>query len=293
VHDPLTAKLALGTVQWGLAYGIAARHGQPGEGEVAQILQRAQAAGITTLDTARVYGASEQIIGRLLGPDPTWTVVTKVDPAANTASGALDSIQASRSALQRPVLDAVLLHRAQQRTSQGGLLWDALRRERDAGRIGMLGVSALSPDEAWEALDEPEMTCLQVASSLFDQRLSRAGFFEAAERAGRTVFVRSVFLQGVAHLTPDDLPAGLESLRAPLQRVHDWASAQGVCFHVPFLAFAAGLRNARVLFGCETARQLEDNLEGWSQAINLASLVLSLLDAIPALPAAVLDPAQW
>jgi aryl-alcohol dehydrogenase-like predicted oxidoreductase len=293
VHDRLTAKLALGTVQWGLRYGIAARQGLPGENEVAQILERASAAGVTALDTARVYGDSEQIIGRLVGPHPKWTVVTKIDPGADTAPAALASIVASRSALQRPVLDAVLLHRAPQRTAQGGLLWDALRAERDAGRISMLGVSALSPDEAWAALDDAEMACLQVASSLFDQRLSRAGFFEAAERAGRTVFVRSVFLQGVAHLTPADLPARLEALRAPLQLVHDWASSQGVCFHVPFLAFAAALPGVRVLFGCETARQLEDNLEGWNQAFALVPQLSSLLDVIPALPASVLDPAKW
>jgi uncharacterized protein len=46
------AKLCLGTVQFGLDYGISNKHGQTPEQEVTFILQTAPDAGIRLLDTA-------------------------------------------------------------------------------------------------------------------------------------------------------------------------------------------------------------------------------------------------
>ena len=109
---------------------------------------------MTTLDTARAYGDSEVVIGQLVGPAPAWQVFTKLEPAAATARAAETSLAHSRAALRRSTLDGVLLHRASQRLAADGAVWDVLRRERDAGRIRHLGVSAGSPEEAWTALDD-------------------------------------------------------------------------------------------------------------------------------------------
>jgi aryl-alcohol dehydrogenase-like predicted oxidoreductase len=287
------AGLALGTAQWGMPYGIANRHGQPADAEVARVLDRAAAAGVRTLDTARAYGESEPVIGRLVGPDPAWTVVTKLDPSAEDAADTRDSLAASREALCRPVLDAALLHRAHQRTAFGGSVWDALRRERDAGRIHRIGVSAGTPEEAWEALADPDVDCLQVACSLLDQRLSRDGFFERAGQAGKTVFVRSVFLQGVAHLDPGELPPHLAPLREPLTTICHWSRQRGLGPPDAFRAFAAGLAGAVILIGCETAEQLNENLRSWSRARELAAEAGELGRAISALPPEALNPACW
>ena len=54
-------------------------------------------------------------------------------------------------ALGRDVLPAVLLHRFAHRHACGGKLWRTLLAERDAGRIGQLGVSAATPEEAGSA----------------------------------------------------------------------------------------------------------------------------------------------
>jgi aryl-alcohol dehydrogenase-like predicted oxidoreductase len=287
------AGLALGTVQWGMPYGIANRQGRPSDSEVEQLLGLAAAAGVRTLDTARAYGESEALLGRLIGPDPAWTIVTKLDPTAKDAGAVPDSLAASRKALRRNVLDVVLLHRAQQRTAFAGAVWDVLQRERDAGRVRRIGVSAGTPVEAWEALDDPQVDCLQVATSLLDQRLKRDQFFERAMKAGRTIFVRSVFLQGVAYLGADKLPAYLDLLRGPMTTIGQWTRQRGRRTADAFLAFAAGLPGAVILIGCETAAQLDENLQSWSRARELAGEVADLARSIPPLGAEVLNPACW
>ena len=73
------AQLALGSAQWGLErYGVANRDGAPAAAELGRLLKLAAAAGVRTIDTARAYGASEQRIGEQTGPDPVWTVITKL-----------------------------------------------------------------------------------------------------------------------------------------------------------------------------------------------------------------------
>ena len=57
-------KIGLGTVQFGLPYGINNTYGQTQEVEVKVILQIASKNGITILDTAHAYGNCETILGK-------------------------------------------------------------------------------------------------------------------------------------------------------------------------------------------------------------------------------------
>jgi len=59
-------KIALGTVQFGMNYGISNKIGQTPELEVAKILQLASNYEIDLLDTATNYGNSEIILGRII-----------------------------------------------------------------------------------------------------------------------------------------------------------------------------------------------------------------------------------
>ncbi len=62
----LIKKIALGTVQFGMKYGVANRFGQPSKETVFDILRLAHIEGVDTLDTAYAYGTSEEIIGEFI-----------------------------------------------------------------------------------------------------------------------------------------------------------------------------------------------------------------------------------
>jgi len=282
------AGLALGTVQWGLAYGIANRTGRPNFNAVCEMLEIARP-WLSFLDTARGYGDSERVIGEATDGDPHWSIVTKLSSDANTPLLAVASLAASRQALRRDRLDVVLLHRWAHRCA----VWDVLRRERDAGEIAQLGASAGDPDEAWAMLADQDVQVIQVATSLFDQRLSRARFFERATEAGKTVFVRSVFLQGTAQLPPDRLPRYLAPLTETSRNVQQWAFERGVSTTVPFLAFASSLPGAWLLLGCESVAQLADNLRDRTVAAAFVRDISPLAESVTELPADVLNPALW
>ncbi len=71
-------KLAIGTAQFGLRYGVANSAGQVAPAEAAKILARAREAGVTALDTAIAYGNSEEVLGAI--GVSGWRIVSKLPP---------------------------------------------------------------------------------------------------------------------------------------------------------------------------------------------------------------------
>ena len=74
----MNARLALGTVQFGMRYGIANSTGQVTAEQAGAMLRVAAVSGIDTLDTAVAYGSSESCLGALGVSD--FRVVTKLPP---------------------------------------------------------------------------------------------------------------------------------------------------------------------------------------------------------------------
>lgn len=291
-------RLALGSAQWGLSYGIANRNGVPTGDAVEAIARTAAAAGVDTIDTAHAYGGAEAVIGALGGH---WRVVTKLAPdvsgpnvaPADARDRARRSLEASRQRLRRDRLDAVLLHRGEHRWQSGGAAWSLLVEERDAGRIARIGCSVVDVADAPALLTDPDCEILQVPASLLDRRLAGEGFFEHAAAAGREVFVRSVYLQGVAHLDPKALPQYLMPLQPVLQELDQASRSAGAARWEMFLAWARERTSgARIIVGSETADQVRANLGAWER-LDLAGAVRRVEDRLPELPDTVLDPWRW
>jgi len=298
-RDP--RRLVLGAAQWGMPYGVANRDGEPEPSELSAMLSRARSAGVGEIETARSYGRSESNIGVAIDPSDGWRILTKLDAEAHragqgigeTLEGVMTSLEESRRALGTELLPVLMLHRFAHRHACGGRLWRMLLAERDAGRIGSLGVCTAKPEEAWAALEDPDIEVLQVAASLLDLRLYRQGFFSRARELGRTVYVHGVFLHGVALLDPRTLPTSMADLVSPMHAVRTCAARLGVDPRAVYLAFARELPSAHPIVGCETDAQITELLADWSsEAVDAASLT-QLVDLLPTLEAGVLDPAQW
>ena len=69
-------KLALGTAQFGMDYGLSNMNGQTSKKEVFRILQYASQSKINLLDTAPSYGDSESVLGDTIA-NQSWKYVLK------------------------------------------------------------------------------------------------------------------------------------------------------------------------------------------------------------------------
>jgi len=302
----MPAELVLGSVQLGLAYGAANRTGKPSHVQALTLVRRALAAGVSSIDTARAYGDSEERLGEALeGRRPVRTV-TKLSPLADVPDDAArarvraavdDSVTQSLAALKRDRLDCLLLHRAAHMTSHCGAVWERLIELLEEGTVLMLGVSVQTPDEAHAALDNPDVRHIQMPFNLLDWRWRAAGVIDhIAARAHVTVHARSVFLQGLLASPPELWPrlpgvdaAALTERVAELAREFARENAADLC-----IAFARGQSFIDgVVVGMETTNQLDENLKLFLRPPLSPEDCRLIETRIPRVPEMLLNPALW
>lgn len=300
------AELVFGSVQLGLAYGIANRTGKPERSAALRLVRRAAEAGISQFDTARAYGDSEERLGEALAGRPVRTI-TKLSPLADLRArasreevrAAVDaSIAGSLGALRLERIDCLLLHRASHMSAFGGAIWERLLERLGDGSVKSLGVSVQSPQEALLALASPHVSHIQMPFNLLDWRWRAAGVIAAIrERSGVTVHARSVFLQGLLAANDPAIwprligvnPHAAIMLLACLAEEFGRESTADLCLaYVRGQDFIDG-----VVIGLETEEQLELNLR-LAVKRPLSPAECALIEArIPKLPVRLLDPAQW
>ncbi len=221
------SRLGLGTASFGLKrYGIPA----PGEGIVdpAKVIATIEAAvdgGINFFDTAPGYGRSEAFLGQALASRTDCIIATKVSIPTGIETIAPSelfrlvdaSLDASRRALRRDVLDIVQIHNATIPVLQQGLLLHHLERAREAGKLRWIGASVYEPDTALAALRTGKIQVLQLALSLLDQRMCGQVFPEAAH-AEMGIMIRSALLKGALTKRAQWLPERLRPVAEASER---------------------------------------------------------------------------
>jgi len=250
-------RLALGTAQFGLAYGLNNQAGQPSTAAVAELLAAAQAAGLTLLDTAAAYGNSEARLGELVGGNPNFELITKL-PAGPPAQVA-QQLAESLTKLRRAQLYGVMFH-AFKPLQDEPAAWQALQAARATGQVARIGVSLYHPHEAeWLLAQGYDLDLVQVPYNVFDQRFATVLPHLAAR--GVEVHVRSAFLQGLLLREPAALPEFFQPLAPKLTQLRALAAEGGVPLPALLLLFAAYAPGvARAVVGVDSVVNLRENL---------------------------------
>lgn len=254
-------RLALGTVQFGLDYGINNTAGRPSDATVEAILETAQAAGLTLLDTAAAYGDSESRLGAWLSQHedvmPHFQLVTKL--AAAPAAQVRQQLQESLTRLRQTHLYGVMFHDFKA-FRQHPTAWAGLQQARAAGVVKRIGVSLYHPEEAeWLLAQQLDIDLVQVPFNVFDQRFGSV--MPKLQQHGVEIHVRSAFLQGLLLREPATLPTFFAPLANKIAQLRALAEQAGIplsALLVHFATFAPGVN--RVVIGVDTAANLRDNL---------------------------------
>lgn len=292
------SKICLGTAQLGMDYGVNNLTGKPSLEECRSIVRTAVDRGVTTFDTAPAYGDSEQVLGRCLADLPGDHVIVSKVAAIDWSGGAGAAAAAVRGGIRTTLfnlnatkLGVCLFHRFEDMYMQGRAALSELAALKEEGLVEMIGCSVYTPDEAESCLRLPACEAIQVPFNLADQRLLDGDFFRRAKAAGRTVFVRSVYLQGLFFKRP--LPAGLEDFGPFRARLEDLAAAEGLSLEEMALRYALSIDGIdSVIIGVETASQLEMNL-ALADRGKLSERLTVEIGRLGSAPERVVDPRQW
>ena len=284
----MPSKLGLGTVQFGLPYGITNQGGQVSREEAQRTLDAARAAGIDTLDTAIAYGESELRLGDLGVSD--FRVVTKLgEPPAdesNIGSWVAASVAGSLERLRIERLAGLLLHRSQSLLDEdGAALYEALQSLKSRGLVEKIGVSIYDPEEL-DRLSPFSFDLVQAPFSIVDRRLATSGWLERLHASGTEVHTRSAFLQGLLLLEPEALPEAFTAWRPLWARWATWLQQNRLTALEGAVGFVAAQRAVdRVIIGVENSRQLLDAVAACNSQIEeipdeLASTDLDLISPV-------------
>lgn len=260
-------QLCLGTVQFGLPYGVTNQIGQVPEEEVRRILDLAAASGIGLLDTAQAYGTAEAVVGRCWPTDSPRRLISKL-PTGVPRQSWQQSLTTSLQRLQAPKLDGFLLHRASDLLlPDGGALLDWLEGLRDRGLVERIGVSIYEASEL-EGLPLDRLQLVQLPLSMYDQRLIRDGTVGRLQDLGIAVHARSVLLQGLLLQSPNHWPEHLSpAFRDHHARWLEHLHKEGQSPEAGALGFVRACESLEaVLVGVVSAAELIQVLQAWSQA---------------------------
>jgi spore coat polysaccharide biosynthesis protein SpsF (cytidylyltransferase family)/aryl-alcohol dehydrogenase-like predicted oxidoreductase len=278
------ARLGLGTVQFGQAYGISNRRGQVPMEEARAILSRAERAGIGLIDTAANYGESEEVLSRL--NKGNLRIVTKTRGLAQGVDAVLARVRQSVRHLGR--VDLLLVHGASDlRGPQGPQLWQALQRLKENGEIGGLGISGYVADDPVELAEQYRPDAMQLPFSLLDQRLLRDGSLRRLKALGVEIHARSLFLQGLLFMEapPEKLTAAapmLACIRTRIEKAGSTPLASALGFVLSHPEVDVGV------VGVNTTRQLDEILTAVSLPLPELDWAACALD-----DARILTPSLW
>lgn len=289
-------KVALGTVQFGVNYGISNKAGKTSQAEVGAILAAARSNGVSVIDTASLYGDSEAVLGQSLPADSGFSIVTKTPQfSGQTLDGAdaqqmEDTLRSSLAKLGAAAIYGLLIHRADDLLLPGGdLLVERLLRLKQTGLVSKVGVSVYSGRQIDLVLERFQMDLIQLPINVLDQRLLQSGHLQKLKNAGVEIHARSAFLQGLLLMELQEIPEYFDSVRGRLESYHRFIKEHGLTPLQAALGFVSGIPEIdQVVCGVNDARQLREICEAAQAKVDFRAFAdFGTTDE------AIVNPALW
>lgn len=283
-------KLALGTAQFGMAYGVAGKGVSMPLKEVEAILDQAHSLCIDTLDTAVRYGQSETILGQL--GVSRFNIISKL-PALPT--GVLNVAQwvgnQTANLLERLGVSAIrglLLHNPKDLLSvNGAALYKALCQMREDGLVKKIGISVYGPEELEALFLNFDFDIVQAPLNILDQRLVESGWYDRLIQRHVEIHTRSVFLQGLLLMSARERPGQFRRFDEIWSCWDSWLSETGVTPLQACIRFALSVpRISNVIVGVDSREHLQE-------IVLAAAGELPVLPRWPTIPAKLINPAAW
>lgn len=288
---PVTNKLILGTVQFGLNYGISNIVGKLDQIAINEILETAYFLGIRILDTAEAYGNAHDVIGNFHDghPDKIFKIITKLphhldDHIENKISNYLAQLKVNS-------LEALMFHsfKTYQENKTDG---EFLLKLKKKYKINLIGVSIYTNDEMAEVIEDDNIDLIQLPFNLFDNLNLRNEILKLAKKRGKIVHSRSAFLQGLFFKSPEDQHKVVQDVKSELLKLNQISLHNNISISDLALSYVLNQPNIdQVLIGVDSKEHLLENFK--STAIHLDQKIIEEINKIQINKADLLNPSLW
>ena len=296
------AKLALGTAQFGMTYGIANQFGQPDRSTVVDILETAMLYDITAWDTSPAYGDSEMLLGHFVtSSSGIFQISSKMPSLTNTGRRIKSSelfdvvgkyIRSSLETLNLNQMSFYFIHDERDFVTYGIELLEILSNYKMKGLINGVGISVYSPRNAMEALETNRIDAIQLPFNLFDQRFLPTISIAADNEV--VVFARSIFLQGLFFLSPREADLKVSGASEWIKNLHllsDITNRSIAELAMCYVRDTLGI--SLVLVGVDAKEQLRSNFRLFSCPVLEDWELAEISDRFGRTPLKIVNPTLW
>jgi aryl-alcohol dehydrogenase-like predicted oxidoreductase len=280
----LKNKIVLGTVQFGINYGISNSTGKTSVEEVSKILDMACQKGVSMLDTAQAYGSSEEILGKL--HQNRFSIVTKLNSRLLNKQSATSLVEESLKKLKVESIHGVLFH-SLINSSKDQQAFDELVHLKKKGIIRKVGLSAntLSDLENYTSkFGKPDL--LQIPYNIVDKRFEKISI--DLHKEGVEIHSRSTFLQGLFFMEISKLSNHFEEVKPFIVKLQNQFREHEELAR--FLLTTVLEKNFidKVIIGVNNSAQLLSNLSNMKLQTDFLNK-----NALPKLSDNILNPSLW
>lgn len=279
-------KLALGTVQFGLDYGVTNTQGIVPRNEVKKILNAANSSGITMLDTAAAYGSSELLLGELA--KDRFEIISKIPPLRTVSNSIRQCLTLTLQRLSVNNLHCLMFHDEKDIYDNQNHI--ELLKLKEIGLTSKIGCSLYSLEALEFILNKSkEVDIIQVPANCLDHRFVKSGLLSKAKERGIEIHCRSLFLQGLL-LDRESLPDSLKEFSREINCFFEYAEYNKL---KPIeLALTYLVQNELIDFGvigCQSVEQLDEITSAYNKIKNLNLPIEQLASSSEVL----LNPSLW
>lgn len=281
-------KLAIGTVQFGINYGINNKNGIPSDIDVSKIFNLSIKNNINYLDTSISYGNSEERISKLASDK--FNIITKSNNV-KSSDELTSSFITSLSSLKIESVYGFLFHNADNLIDNHDL-WNILVKFKNENKVNKIGYSIYDTKQIDYLLDKgfiPDI--IQLPYSILDRKFEK--YFMKLKKLGTEIHVRSVFLQGLYFMNKKQLPQKLLPLKKYLININTICDEFNVSIVELALNFVYENKYIdKIIIGVDSSNQLNQNIQmikNWKSNNNINELI----NKITVKEQNLLSPINW
>ena len=261
-----TPNLSIGTVQFGLDYGISNTKGQTTPSEVYQILSHSLKENINQLDTAFAYGTSETVLSQYEHISD-FHITTKTPAKSddqdhfNWKQNTLKAIEQSIDLFSNCKSLSILTHGENDlEMAEENWLYETFKSLKEKNIIEHFGSSLYEPSKIIKLKSKyPDITKFQIPFNLLDQRALNAEIQNVISQNKLIIDTRSTLLQGLFCM--NEVPSKLYHLKPEFNQLKKWALDINVpLINAAFLWVFEQDWISNVVIGVNDRQQLESNI---------------------------------
>ena len=292
-NDKLS-KLSLGTVQFGLDYGIANNNGQPKQKSVNEIIEYVYQHNINCFDTAQAYGNAEEVIGKSIEDKQDIFIISKLK-SEFFKKDLMNNVYKSLKNLKIDLLYGLLLHDSELLYNWKEEYSNLINSLIAENNIKYFGVSIYTNEDFDLAIKNPSIKFIQIPFNIFDQRAVSKNWFKKAKDNNKLIFIRSVFLQGLLLMDINKLPSNLQIAKKYLIIFESYCKKLNITKSELALSFVDTVAtDSLLLFGCDNIQQAKENIENYNSLKELdRSIVQSIINDFKDINENIYNPTRW